>query len=70
MRVCIKATGGFDALSAEIHKPRKSVMRMFSAGGNPSSANLSLILACMQKREGVRFSVHGDACVDEGKRAA
>ena len=70
MRSYIKATGGFDALGAEINKPPKSVARMFSTSGNPTLANLSLILACMQKREGVRFSVREDNSASARKRAA
>ena len=70
MRSYIEAAGGFDALGAEMNKPPKSVSRMFSASGNPSLANLSLILACMQKREGVRFSLREDDSAPARKRAA
>ena len=57
LRQCVSATLGFDALGAAIGKSPKSVMRMLSAKGNPTSENLFNILACLQKQEGVRFSV-------------
>lgn len=58
LRDYINATLGFDALGAAVGKSPKSVMRMLSAKGNPTSENLSSILACLQEREGVRLSVH------------
>ena len=57
LRNHINASLGFDALGAAIGKSPKSVMRMFGPKGNPTSANLSNILACLQEREGVCFSV-------------
>ena len=57
IRNYINATVGFDTLSAEIDKSSKSVMRMISAKGNPTSENLFNILAYLQKQEGVRFSL-------------
>ena len=57
LRDYINATLGFDALGMAVGKSPKSIMRMFGPKGNPTSANLSNILACLQKQEGVRLSV-------------
>ena len=58
LRDYINATLGFDALGMAVGKSPKSIMRMLGPKGNPTSANLSSILACLQKQEGVRLSVH------------
>jgi DNA-binding phage protein len=48
---------GFTGLAEATHIPPKSLMRMFSAAGNPRAANLFEIVSFLQHREGVRFHV-------------
>jgi hypothetical protein len=57
LRDYINATQGFEALSAAIHKPPKSLMRMLGPRGNPQASNFLEILAHLQQREGIRFTV-------------
>ena len=40
LRDYINATVGFNGLAEATHIPPKSLMRMFSAAGNPRAANL------------------------------
>ena len=53
----VNATVGFEDLEKSTHIPAKSLMRMLSPKGSPSVANFSLILAALQKTEGVHFEV-------------
>ena len=55
LRDYINATVGFNGLAEATHIPPKSLMRMFSAAGNPRAANLFEIVSFLQHREGVRF---------------
>ena len=57
LRDYINATIGFQELGKQTHKSPKSLMRMFSPGGNPSTQNLFAIIGCLQKYEGVQFRV-------------
>ena len=50
----INATLGFDQLSREVRIPKKSIMRMLSNSGNPTTRNMVLILAHLNKHEGLR----------------
>lgn len=57
LRDYINATVGFEGLAAEIGKQPKTLMQMFSAQGNPTAANLFLVIQHLQKATGVRLSV-------------
>jgi DNA-binding phage protein len=57
LRDYINATVGFTRLAEATHIPPKSLMRMFSAAGNPLAANLFEIVSVLQRCEGVRFHV-------------
>jgi DNA-binding phage protein len=57
LRDYINATQGFEELAAAIHKSPKSLMRMLGPRGNPQASNLLEILAHLQQREGLRFTV-------------
>jgi DNA-binding phage protein len=54
LRDYINATLGFDQLSREVRIPKKSIMRMLSNSGNPTTRNMVLILAHLNKHEGLR----------------
>lgn len=58
LRDYINATVGFEALSAATGTPAKSLMRMFSAGGNPTASNLFVVIGCLQTASGVTLEVH------------
>ena len=57
LRDYINATVGFEELSRLVGKSPKSLMRMLGPGGNPQARNLFAILAHLQKREGLHFTV-------------
>ena len=57
LRDYINATLGFDQLSREVRIPKKSIMRMLSDSGNPTTKNMTLILAHLNKYEGLRLRV-------------
>lgn len=57
LRDYIKATIGFEKLGAATHTPAKSLMRMFSARGNPQARNLFSVIGYLQKQAGVEFHV-------------
>lgn len=57
LRDYINATEGFEELAEVLHKSPKSLMRMLGPRGNPHASNLLEILAHLQKREGLRFTV-------------
>ena len=57
LRDYVKATIGFEALGQAIGKKSESVKRMLSPTGNPTLANLVLILECLKAEEGVTFAV-------------
>jgi DNA-binding phage protein len=55
IRNYINATVGFQKLAKRTHRPEKSLMRMFSPKGNPSSQNMFGVLAELAKAEGVKL---------------
>ena len=59
LRDYINATLGFEHLSREIQIPEKSIMRMLSESGNPSTNNMALILSYLNEYEGVTLKVSG-----------
>ena len=59
LRDYINATLGFDDLSREIQIPKKSIMRMLSESGNPSTNNMALILSYLNEYEGLTLKVSG-----------
>ena len=57
IRNYINATVGFQQLARAVDRPPESLMRMFGPKGNPSAANLFGVIAELQNREGVHFSL-------------
>ena len=57
LRDYVNATLGFQDLEKRTRIPAKSLMRMLGPKGSPSVANLSSILAALQKTEGVHFAL-------------
>lgn len=57
LRDFINGTIGFESLSKQTEIPSKSLMRMFSPGGNPTATNLFGVIACLQSEEGVSIQV-------------
>ncbi len=57
LREYINATVGFQALSAAIGTPAKSLMRMFGPRGNPTARNLFAVIAYLQRELGVTLEV-------------
>jgi DNA-binding phage protein len=57
LRDYIKATVGFEKLGAATGTSPKSLMRMFSAQGNPQARNLFSVIGQLQRYAGVRLHV-------------
>lgn len=57
LRDYINATIGFEELSRMVRTPPKSLHRMLSPRGNPSSANLFGIISALRDAEHVRLEV-------------
>jgi hypothetical protein len=57
LRDYINATITFEVLSKVMEKDPKSLMRMLSPGGNPTSKSLFMIFHVIQKVKKVHFSV-------------
>ena len=57
LRDYINATIGFPALAEQTGIHVKTLHQMFGPKGNPTAANLSSIIACLQEHEGVRLQV-------------
>lgn len=57
LRDYVNATVGFQDLEKRTQIPAKSLMRMLGPKGSPSAANLTNILAVLQKSEGVQFEL-------------
>ena len=57
IRDYINATIGFNDLAERLGKDVKSLMRMFSAQGNPTAENFVAVLVVLQEYEGVQFGV-------------
>ena len=49
LRDLVHATIGFEGLAERLEKSSKSLHRMLSARGNPTTSNLSAILACVSQ---------------------
>ena len=57
LRDYINATVGFEKLGKATGTPPKSLMRMFSPGGNPRSDNLFAVISHLQKQAHLKFHV-------------
>ena len=57
LRDYINATIGFEELSELVEKSPKSLMRMFSPGGNPRMENLFLIINLLQEHTDIQLKV-------------
>lgn len=57
LRDYINATVGFEELGQQTGRPPKSLMRMFSPGGNPAAENLFSVLSTLQRVSGVTLEV-------------
>ena len=57
LRDFINATLGFPALAEQTGIHVKTLHQMFGPKGNPTAANLFLIIACLQEHEGVKLKV-------------
>jgi DNA-binding phage protein len=57
LRDFINATIGFAKLSTLVNIPSKSLHRMLSAKGNPSTANFFAVLRAIQEEFGVQLKV-------------
>jgi DNA-binding phage protein len=57
LRDMINATVGFEQLATDMGKPSKSLHRMLSLRGNPSTTNFFGILQVLEKRAGVKLTV-------------
>ena len=57
IRDYINATVGFEKLSRLTRKDPKSLMRMFSVGGNPTATNLFEVVHILQEKEGVHYEL-------------
>lgn len=61
MRDYIKATIGFEKLSAATGMSAKSLMRMFGANGNPQARNLFRVVSQLQRAAGLTLHVTAQA---------
>lgn len=57
LRDYINATVGFEKLGQETSIPPKSLMRMFSAQGNPQARNLFAVIGYLQRQSGIELHV-------------
>jgi DNA-binding phage protein len=57
LRDYINATIGFEALAVHTGTPAKSLMRMFSAAGNPRADNFFAVINTLQHATGVALEV-------------
>jgi DNA-binding phage protein len=57
LRDYIKATVGFEKLGEATDTPAKSLLRMFSARGNPQARNLFGVVGYLQKQAGIELHV-------------
>ena len=57
LRTLIHGTMGFEQLSKEINIPSKSLLRMFSARGNPTSKNLFKILQVIRVHQHMTLNI-------------
>ncbi|HYD47113.1 MAG TPA: transcriptional regulator [Terriglobales bacterium] len=61
LRDLVNATVGFEDLAEAINKPSKSLHRMLSPHGNPSTQNFFDIVNVLQKKTRVKLSVRAKA---------
>lgn len=61
LRDLVNATLGFEGLATEVTKPSKSLHRMLSRRGNPSSENFFAIVRALQKAIHVELRVTAKA---------
>ena len=61
LRDLVNATLGFEELAAEIKKPSKSLHRMLSQRGNPSTENFFSIVSALQKKTRMKLRVTAKA---------
>ena len=61
LRDLVNATIGFEQFASELNKPSKSLHRMLSPHGNPSTDNFFGIVQALQKRTKVRLQVTAKA---------
>lgn len=61
LRDYINATVGFEDLADEVGTPSKSLMRMFSAKGNPRAENLFSVISRLQQLTGVHLAVRSQS---------
>jgi DNA-binding phage protein len=61
LRDYINATIGFESLADEVGTPSKSLMRMFSAKGNPRADNVFSVISHLQHKTGVHLAVRSRA---------
>lgn len=57
LRDYINATVGFEELADDVGTPSKSLMRMFSAAGNPRAENIFAVINRLQHLTGVHLAV-------------
>ena len=57
LRDLINATIGFEKLAAEVQLPSKSLHRMLSARGNPSTNSFFSIVKALQRKNKIRLRV-------------
>jgi DNA-binding phage protein len=55
LRDYINATISFEPLAKRVHKNSKSLQRMFSASGNPTTESLFLVIDALQEVEGIKL---------------
>jgi DNA-binding phage protein len=60
LRDYINATIGFEELAERSGISAKSLMRMFSASGNPQAGNLFSVIALLQEAENVALEVRAE----------
>jgi DNA-binding phage protein len=53
----VNSTIGFEKLASAVHIPSKSLHRMLSPKGNPSTANFFALLRALQDKVGVTLKV-------------
>jgi DNA-binding phage protein len=57
LRDLINATIGFEQLAAEVELPSKSLHRMLSPRGNPSTNSFFSIVSALQRKTGLKLRV-------------
>ena len=60
LRDYVNATVGFRALEEKTEIPAKSLMRMFSAAGNPNARNLFGVLGELQRQSGIHLHARSE----------